>query len=141
MHGSTRLAATSESEIILGVELANGLVAGKRGGLIREWLRHLVLDIQGGVDTTLALRGSNKALVSTLGIGALIDRERVIAGLGEGVDLRAPTISAVSPSRDRLALLGRGLIEMSERRSLGFLFAQVGLDPLSSHHDTRLVLL
>ena len=56
MHQSARLAATSESEIVLRVEL-NGLIVREGGGLIGLWLRHLILNIQHQVDTTLALRG------------------------------------------------------------------------------------
>jgi hypothetical protein len=139
VHRGTRLGATSESAIVLGVELVNSLVAGERGGLLRLW--HLVLGVQGGVDTALALRGSDKALVSTLGILTLVNGEGVIARLGEGVDLCAPAVGPVSPARDRLALLGGGRVEMGKGRSLRLLLAQVGLDPLSSHHDTGLVLL
>jgi len=89
----------------------------------------------------VALRGGDETLVSTLGIITVVDGEGVIARLGEGVDLGAPAITAVSPTRDGFAFLGNGLVEVSERRSLGFLLAQVGLDPLSGHHDTGLILL
>ena len=68
MHRSTRLAATSESEVVLGVELADSLVAREGGVLIRQRLRYLVLGIQGRVDAAMALRGSDKAFVSTLGV-------------------------------------------------------------------------
>jgi len=78
--------------------------------------------------------------VSTLGIQALIDGERVITRVGEGVDLRAPAVGAISPTSDRLVIIGRGLVEMSEGRSLGVLLVRVGLNPLGSHHDTGLVL-
>ena len=64
----------------------------------------------------------------------------VIAGLGSGVDLRTPAITVISPARDRLALLGRELVEVGGRL-LSLLLAEVGLDPLSSHHGTGLVLL
>jgi hypothetical protein len=141
VHRGTRLGAASESEVVLGIELVDGPVAREGGGVVRQGLRYLVLDVQGRVDTTLTLRGSDESLVSTLGIFAPIDGEGVIARLGEGVDLGAPAVSAVSPARNRLAFLGKGLIEVSERRSLGLLLAQVGLDPLSGHHDTGLVLL
>ena len=59
--------------------------------------------------------------------------------LGKGVNLNAPAISAVSPTGDRLAFLRRGLVEVGGWRSLRLLLAQIGLDPLSSHHDTRLI--
>ena len=65
----------------------------------------------------------------------------MIARLGKGVDLSAPAVAAISPSRDGLAFVGRSSVKMSEGRSLGLLFAKVGLDPLSSHHDTGLVFL
>ena len=140
MDRATRLAATSESEVVLGVELVDSLVA-RESGIFRQWLGHLVLGVQCRVDTTLALGGSDEALVSTLGILALVDGEGVITGLGEGVDLRAPAVTAVSPTGDRLALLGSELVEVSKGRSPRLLLAEVGLDPLGSHHDTRLVLL
>jgi len=72
---------------------------------------------------TEALQGGDETLVSTLGILTVIDGEGVIARLGEGVDLGAPAITAVSPTRDGFALLGNGLVEVSERRSPGFLLA------------------
>jgi hypothetical protein len=65
----------------------------------------------------------------------------MIARLGEGVDFSAPAIGAISPSGDELAFVGRGSVEMGEGRSLGLLFAEIGLDPLGSHHDTGLVFL
>ena len=68
MHRSTRLAATNESEVVLGVELANSLVAREGDVFIRQRLRYLVLDIQGRVDAAVALRESDKAFVGTLGI-------------------------------------------------------------------------
>ena len=89
----------------------------------------------------LALGGGDESLVSTLWIRGLVDGERVITRLGEGVDLRAPAISAVGPPRDRLAFLRRGSIEVGKGRSLELLLAKIGLDPLGSHHDTELVLL
>ena len=52
-----------------------------------------------------------------------------------------PAISAVGPPKDRLAFLRRGSVEVGKGRSLGLLLAQIGLDPLGSHHDTGLVLL
>ena len=104
-------------------------------------MRSLVLAVQGGVDSTLTLRGGNKALVGTLGIGTLIGGESVIARLGERVGLSAPTISTVGPPGDVLWLVGWGSVEVSEGRSLWLLLAEIGLDPLSGHHDTRLVLL
>jgi hypothetical protein len=137
----TRFRAASESEVIFGVELVDGPVARKGGGVLRQRLRHLILGVQGRVDTTLTLRGSDEALVSALGILTLVDGERVIARLGEGIDFGAPAVSAVGPARDRLAFLGSELVEMSERRPLRLLLAQVGLDPLSGHHDAGLVLL
>jgi len=51
-------------------------------------------------------------------IRALVDGEGVIAGLGEGVDLRPPAVAAVSPAGDGLALVGRGWFEVSEGGSL-----------------------
>ena len=68
MHRGVRLAATSEGDVVLGVELVDGLVVGRGSWLVRQWLRYLVLEVQSRVDTTLALRGSDEALVSTLGI-------------------------------------------------------------------------
>jgi hypothetical protein len=87
------------------------------------------------------LGGGDKALVSTLGILGLIDGESVIARFGERVDFRTPAIGPVSPARDRLAFLGGELVEVGKGRTLRLLLAEVGLDPLSGHHDTRLVLL
>ena len=141
MHRGTRFGAASESEVVLGIQLVDGPVAREGGRVVRQGLRDLVLDVQGRVDTTLVLGGSDETLVSTLGILAVADGESVIARLGERVNLGAPTIRAVSPAGDRLALLGKGLVKVSERRSLRLLLAQVGLDPLSGHHDTGLVLL
>ena len=51
-----------------------------------------------------------------------------------------PAVSTVGLARDRFAFHGNGLVEMSKRRSLGLFLAQVGLDLLSGHHDTGLVL-
>ena len=140
MNRGPRLAATSESEIVFGIELVDGLVARNGFRLFRQWLGNVVLLVQGGVHAALTLRGSDEALVGTLGIRTLIDREGVIARLGEGVNLRAPAIRAVSPARDWLAWLG-GPIQVCERRSLRFLPREIGLYPLGSHHDTRLEIL
>jgi hypothetical protein len=60
------------------------------------------------------MRGSNTTLVGMLGILTLIDGERVVAGLGEGVDLDTSAVGAVSPGRNRLALLGNGLVEVGK---------------------------
>ena len=65
----------------------------------------------------------------------------MITRLGKGVDLRGPAISAVGPLRDRFAFLRRGSVEVGKGRSLGLLLAQIGLDPLGSHHDTGLIFL
>jgi len=117
VHRGTRLGTTSESEVVLGIKFIDGPVAREGGGLVGQGLRHLVLDVQGRVDTTLALGGGNEALVSTLGVLALVDGEGVIARLGERVYLGTPAVSAVSPTRDRFAFLRNGLVEMSERRA------------------------
>ena len=118
----------SESEVVLRVELVNGPVA-RKGRVVGRWLRHLVLDIQGGVNAVLVLGGGNESLVRVLWIRGLVNGERVITRLGEGVDLRVPAISAVGPPRDRLAFLRRGSIEVGKGRSLELLLAKIGLDP------------
>ena len=58
----------------------------------------------------MALRGSDKAFVSTFGIWTLTGRERAVTRLGKGVDPSVPAISAVSPTGDRLAFLRSGLV-------------------------------
>jgi len=83
------------------------------------------------------LRGSDEALISTLGILTLIDRGGVIARLGERVDLGTSAVSAVSPVRDMLAFLGNGLVEVSEGRSLELLLEQVCLGPLERPSQYR----
>ena len=104
-------------------------------------MRHPVPDVQGRVDTTLASGGSDETFVSRLGIPAVANRKGPIARLGERVDLGAPTVSGISTVRDRLVFLGNSLVEVGEEQSFRFLLAQVGLDPLSGHHDTGLLLL
>ena len=42
-----RLVAMSESEIVLGVEFVSGLVVERGSGLVSQWLRRLVVGVQG----------------------------------------------------------------------------------------------
>ena len=92
-------------------------------------------------DTILStFRTPSSVMVAAVTLWRVVNLHVVIAGLGEGVDLRTPAVTVISPARDRLALLGRKLVEVGGRL-LSLLLAEVGLDPLSSHHDTGLVLL
>jgi hypothetical protein len=75
VDGGPRLAATSESEIVLGVELIHSLVASERGRFLGQQLRDLILEVEGRVDATLTLRSGDKAFVGTFGIGTLIERK------------------------------------------------------------------
>lgn len=64
-----------------------------------------MLGIEGGVDATaLALGGSDEALAGTLGIRGFVDRERVMARLGEGERMHASHQSR-RPARDRFVLM------------------------------------
>lgn len=75
MDRGPRLAATSEGEVVLGIQLIHSLVASERGRFFGQQLRDLILEVQSGVNATLTLGRGNKALVGTFGVGTLIDRK------------------------------------------------------------------